>query len=99
MIKHKNTSKILLLILLVVIILSFWFTVLNLNHKCISNNDCPICIVINRIKDSLKFFFLNSIGTAAIDLSIFCFIILYLDNNIFNKKRQTLVSLKVKLIN
>ncbi len=99
MIKAKNINKIIAVILLVSMILRFCFVVIHLNHDCTHDNNCSICKIIHKFKDDLNGFDPNLAKVIIFILLIFSLVTTYLSNRIRNKKEDTLVGLKVELIN
>lgn len=99
MIKAKNITKTIAIILLVSMILHFCFAIIYLNHDCTHNDSCPICTLIHKFKDDLNGFDPNLSKVIIAILLIFPPVATYLNDKIRDKKKDTLVGLKVELIN
>lgn len=99
MIKEKNITKIIAIILLVSMILRFCFVIIHLNHDCTHDDNCPICALIHKFKDDLNGFDPNLVKVVIAILLIFPKVAIYLTDKIRDKKKETLVGLKVELIN
>ena len=97
MIKTKELSRIITIILLVSMILRFCFVITHIKHECTHDEHCTICTIINKFKEDLNYIpIVTKIINTIIVLSI---IMLYIINQIIDKKKYTLVGLKVELIN
>lgn len=94
--KLSNMIKIISITLLISLILRFSYALGHINHEC-SHDNCPICTLIYELKKDF-----NSIGSSLIEIviiimSLFFSIKLYL-NNKDDKKKKTLIELKVELL-
>lgn len=99
MIKAKNITKTIAIILLVSIILRFCFAIIYLNHDCTHNDSCPICTLIHKFNDDLNGFDSNLPKVIIAIILIFSPVATYLKDKVKDKKKDTLVGLKVELIN
>lgn len=99
MIKVKNITRIISIILLVSLILLFFFVIMHLNHDCTHDDNCPVCALIYRFSDALSGFDPNLAKVIISILLMFTSVVIYLSNIISDKKKDTLVGLKVELIN
>lgn len=99
MIKAKNITKIIAIILLVSMILRFCFVIIHLNHDCTHDDNCPICALIHKFKEDLGGFDSNLTKVIIAILLLFPPVAFYLNSRLFDKKKETLVGLKVELIN
>lgn len=99
MIKPNNIVKTLTILLLVSVILRFCFVILSFNHNCTHDDNCPICTLIHNIENDLKGFNPN-----LLELIITLMMLLVPVSSVFNnkttdKKKYTLIGLKVELLN
>ena len=99
MMKAKKLSIIIAIILLVSMILRFCFVIIHLKHDCTHDDNCPICALIHKFKDDLNGFDPNLTKAIIVILVLFPSLVLYFLNKITDKKKFTLVGLKVMLIN
>ncbi len=98
MINKKNIIRIITIILLVSIILRFCLIVINLNHDCTHDDNCPICALTDKFKNDLNEITSN-IKVLIVILLIFLSVTIYLIDKIRDRNKNTLVGLKVELIN
>lgn len=99
MMKAKKISRIIAIILLVSMILHFCFVIIHLKYDCTHDDNCPICALIHKFKDDLNGFDPNLTKVIIVILVLFSSLVLYFPNKITDKKKFTLVGLKVELIN
>lgn len=99
MIKVKNITKIIAIILLVSMILRFCMCFICLNHDCTHDDNCPICTLIYKYKDNLNGFVPKFVNVIIVILLIFSPVAIYLCDKIRDKKKDTLIGLKVELLN
>lgn len=98
MLKARSIIKIIAIILLVSTILRFCFVVMHLNHNCNHNDNCPICTLVHRFKDDLNGFDPNLIKIIIDILVVFLSLSSHLSNKFIDKKKDTLIGLKVELL-
>lgn len=99
MIKAKKRTTIIAIIMLIFMILHFCFIILHLNHDITHNDNCPICILIHKLKNDISGFNPNLIKIVTALTVVLSSLSFYLSNRIIDKKKNTLVGLKVELIN
>ena len=99
MIKAKNLTRIIAIILLVSMILHFCFVLIHINHDCTHDDNCPICALIHKLNDDLGGCDPNLTKIIIAILLLIPPLAFYLSNRITDKKKYTLVGLKVELIN
>lgn len=95
----KKITRIIAIILLISMILCFCFAIMHLNHDCTHDDNCPVCVLIHKFKDDLNGFDPNLDKVVIVILLIFPLVEICLSNKIRDKKKDTLVGLKVELIN
>lgn len=93
---NNKTKKLVILISIVSIILSFCFVLKNINHEC-NHDDCPICEVINIVKKDLKGF--KPILKIVLIEIIINNVLVHIQELFLIRKNNTLIGLKVELIN
>ena len=98
MIKTKNITKILAILLLVSIILRFCFVIVHFDHNCTHDNNCPVCTLIHNFRNDLNGFN-PSLVEIVIAIILFSSIAICINNTITNKKKYTLIGMKVELLN
>lgn len=98
MIKVKNIINIIVIILLVSMILRLSIVIIHLNHNCTHDDNCLACILIHKLKEEFNGFDPNLTKVIIANLLIFTTVTTYLDNKIINKKKDTLIGLKVELL-
>lgn len=97
----KNMTRVIAIILLVSMILCFCFCfcLIHLRHDCTHDDNCPICALIHKFKEDLGGFDPNLTKVIIAILLLFPSVAFYLNSRLFDKKKETLVGLKVELIN
>ena len=97
----KNKKKIMLMevLLLVIILFSFCLYLVHFKYNCTHNDNCPFCLLAHKISDTLNGFNSNLAKVIIVILLTFSLVINHLNNKIRDKKKYTLVGLKVELIN
>lgn len=96
--KNIYMTKFVSIILLVSIILCFCFVLIHINHECSHNDNCVVCKLLNRIKDDLCGFN-NNVIKLIINIIMFFSIGNLFVFNLNDKKKLTLIGLKVELNN
>lgn len=99
MIKAKHITRIIAIVLLVFMILRFCFAIIHLKHDCTHDENCAICSLIHKLKKEIDGFDTNLTKIVIAILIIFPPLAFYLSNRNTDKKKYTLVGLKVELIN
>lgn len=96
---NKRLIKCVALILLFSFLLKFGFIIIHAKHECNHDETCPICFIINSIVHEFDGFDPNIKEVLIVILILFTpyFYISYKDT--FNKSENTLVGLKVELLN
>ena len=97
--KAKNVKKLIAIILLVSLILRFCFVIIHINHDCIHDDNCPICIIIHKYNEDIKGFNPNISKSIIITIIVITLVVLHVKDKISAKKKHTLFGLKVELIN
>lgn len=96
--KKTKIITIIASILLVSLILRFGFALTHLNHDCTHDDNCPTCMIINKLRSDLD-------GTALDIVQIISavLIITLFTKNVYealiNKRKETLIGLKVQMNN
>lgn len=95
----KNMTRIIAIILLVSMILCLSLIIIHLKYDCTHDDNCPICALIHKFKEDLGGFDPNLTEIIIAILLLFPPVAFYLNSRLFDKKKETLVGLKVELIN
>ena len=95
----KIIAMIITIVLLLSIILHFCNCLIHLNHNCTHDDNCPICQIIHKYRKNLNGIDTNLAKIVVANLLIFSLIVIYLNNIIRDKKKNTLIGLKVELLN
>ena len=93
MLKEKTIA----IILLISMFFHFWFIIVHLNHECTHDDSCPICSLIHKFTNDLNGF--NPDLIIVIIILLFYPLIFYLAKRVVDRKKYTLVELKVELLN
>ena len=97
--ESKRIVKIIALLLLFSVVLRFCFIIVNAKHDCTHDDNCPICTLIHRFQDDLDGFDPNLSKVIIAVILLIPPVEFYIANRLTDKKRYTLVGLKVELIN
>ena len=92
----KSITRIIVISLLVSMILIFCVSFVHLNHDCTHDDNCLICALIHKFKGNLNGFIVKIV---VVVLLIISQIVTYSSDRIKDKKKDTLVGLKVELLN
>ncbi len=95
----RNVRRIIAINLLVLMILYFCLAIIHINYDCTHDDNCHICALINKVKDNLNGFDPNLTKLVITVLIFLSPVAYYLPAKITDKKKYTLVGLKVELIN
>ncbi len=95
----KNITRIIAIILLVSMILCFCMFFIHIKYDCTHEDNCPICVLIHKFNEDLSGFDPNIVKVIITILLISSPVATYLRDKIRDKEKETLVGLKVELIN
>ena len=94
--KHMRIATVVWAMLLLCILLFFAFFIASeVHHEC-NGEDCPICACIRQCEDALQRMGGGILFSASVIIPAL-FILVYLLNFIFDHRKDTLVSVKVRL--
>ena len=91
-------NRIITIIFIICLLIRISLVITHIKHDCTHNDDCPICAIIKTLNKDLSIY--NPIVTKVILLLIlFQLFGLILIRIVKDKKSETLIGLKVELIN
>ena len=80
-------------------ILRFCFIIVHFDHNCTHDDNCPVCTLIHNFKNDLTGFNPSLVEIVITMLVLLSPITIYLNNRTADKKKYTLLGLKVELSN
>lgn len=95
----KNKRKFITILLLVSMILCFCFTLININHNCTHDDNCPVCVILTKVKNDLSSFNPNHLKPVITIIFILSSVVFYLKLKLLNKYHKTPIDLKVRMNN
>ena len=95
----RNIVKYIALILIVSIILRFCYVLIHMRHECTHDDNCPVCLMINNIKKEFLGNDFDIFNIITIILIFYIPISFHLNKLLFDERCETMVGLKVELIN